>query len=133
MKFEDVKIGETFKVKFDKNAFFPKSMTCMYDNSRMKVLNKEFQISDDLLTHYRSFKCPKCKREAFGLGDAARLEDAEILKKVLSKTEFSFNRKVSFDGDNYLLRFPKELTKNMKIKEVNIAPIRKNKFMLTLS
>lgn len=119
------------EVKFGKNAFAPKTSYCDVDGSKMRLSKKDFFIAADIKASYKIFICPKCKKEYFGLDQASRYESFLALRKQLNGDISRFQRKISFDGDNYILRIPKHLAKG-KLKEATITPITEREFLVSI-
>src|SRR3989338_7259987 len=121
---------ETIKVTFGKDAFAPKSMYCSKDNTKMKKVFIDMPVSEFVRVKLNVFKCPKCREEGIGLDEAKKLDRALIINRLLSKKAIKFKRKLSFDGDNYTFRLPKELTQKLRRKEIEIIPIESNEALI---
>ncbi|MDD9953422.1 MAG: hypothetical protein OXR66_03735 [Candidatus Woesearchaeota archaeon] len=131
MKNIDLEKLEGVDVEFSKDAFTSKGTTyCGKDNRKMKLVAKNYPLSGGITLTIKVFRCPKCKRELLGFDEAQKLDTALEVKRALEKTSFSFTRKLSFDGDNFTLRLPKELTKGLKKRQVAITPLAKRKVMM---
>lgn len=127
----DLEKLEDVKVTFGKDAFAPKVMYCDECNIRMKKVSVEMSISLDIKVRLDAFKCPKCKEESVGLDEAKKLGKALVMSRLLSnKYSFSFKRKLSFDGDNYIFRLPSELTKGERLKEVKVVPLESKEALI---
>ena len=61
------------------------------------------------------------------LEEAEKLDKALMINRML-KNEFKMERKLSFDGDNYLFRIPKEFTGKISKRKVEILPMSSKGF-----
>lgn len=96
----------------------------------MKKATKEISISENIRILLDIFKCPKNHEEMIGLDQAQKLDKALIINRLLSDNAFSFKRKLSYDGTNYIFRLPNELTQGKMHKEVIITPLEKNEIVV---
>ena len=121
---------EDVKVTFGKHAFAPNVMYCDKCNIEMEKVNTEISVSDYIKVKLNVFRCPKCKEEMIGLDEAKKLDRALVVNRLLSQEHsFSFKRRLSFDGNNYIFRLPSELTKG-KHTEVRIIPLESNEALI---
>lgn len=121
---------EDVKVTFGKEAFAPRVMYCDKCDIKMKGAEIEINISENVKVKLNAFRCHKCKEEALSLEEAKKLDKALIVSRLLSEDfSFSFKRRLSFDGNNYIFRLPNELTKG-KHTEVRIVPLESNEALI---
>lgn len=127
----DLEKLEDVKVTFGKDAFKPEVMYCDKCDLRMKKVSMDMSISSDIKIKLDMFRCPKCKEEGIGLDEAKKLDKALVMSRLLSNNySFSFRRKLSFDGDNYIFRLPSELTKGKRPKEVRVIPLESKEALI---
>ncbi len=129
---QDLEKLEDVEVTFGKGAFSPKKMYCNGCDLPMERANIEMTITPDIKVKLNIFRCLKCKEESMGLDEAKKLDKALIMGRLLSngKNQFSFKRKVSFDGDNFIFRLPSEMTKGKKPKEISVIPLELNEALI---
>ena len=120
---------EDVDVTFGEHAFAPESMFCDKCDLEMKKTSKYMTVSEDVKVNLDTFKCPKCKEEMIGLDEARKLDRALVINRLLQKNLFTFKRRLSFDGDNYIFRLPSELAKG-KHKEVEMLPLESNEALI---
>jgi len=118
------------KFKIEKGAFKPKVMHCSDCNIEMKLSNIEVNL-DGVSIRLSGFECPKCKKRYLGLEEATKLDKAMIISRIM-KNEFSMTRSLSFDGDNFTFRIPKEFTHDLRKKKVEIMPLGAKQFCATI-
>src|SRR3989344_3050748 len=116
----DLEKLEDVKITFGKSAFAPKAMHCDNDDSKMERAAIEMPISGDIKVKLNVFRCPKCNEEMLGFDEAKKLDRVLVMSRIMSEKSFSFKRRLSYDGDNFIFRLPNELTKGRKHKEVEI-------------
>lgn len=127
----DLEKLEDVKVTFGKDAFTPKVSYCGTDGAKMKKVNIEMPVSEYIKVSLNIFRCPKCKKERLGLDEAEKLDKALVMSRLISDNHsFSFKRKLSFDGDNYIFRLPSELTKGKRPKEVEVIPLESKEALI---
>ena len=126
----DLEKLEDVKVTFGKHAFAPRVMYCDKCDTKMEKVNVEMPVSEHIKVKLNVFRCPKCKEEMLGLDEAKKLDRALVVNRLLLQdNSFSFKRRLSFDGDNYIFRLPSELTKG-KHTEVTIIPLESNEALI---
>jgi hypothetical protein len=127
---EDVNLDalevEHFHVR--KGAFNPAVVHCEQCGRRLPLRDLDVNVGGGISVRLHGFKCPKCGTEYLGLQEAAKLDRAKLIHHSTSKG-FRLSRRISFDGDNYTLRIPKELTKNVKKRRIEITPLGANEFL----
>ena len=126
----DMEKLQDVKVTFGKHAFAPKVIYCDKCNIKMEKINVEIPVSEHIKVKLNIFRCSKCKEEMMGLDEAKKLDRALVVSRLLSQDYlFSFKRRLSFDGNNYIFRLPSELTKG-KHTEVRIIPLESNEALI---
>lgn len=123
MKNIDLEKLKDVKFTFGKRAFAPKVMYCSRCDTKMKKALIDMNLSEDIVVKLNIFRCPKDDEEMLGFDEARKLDRALVINRLLSKTLFGFKRKLSYDGDNYILRLPGEFTQGKKHTEVTIVPL----------
>ena len=123
----DIEKLENAEFEIDKEAFAPKTLHCSNCNIEMKKTEIEVQLDNNIFAKLNGFECHKCKKKYLGLEESKKLDKGMILSRALNKP-FKMTRKLSFDGDNYILRIPKEFTHNLINKEIEIVPLGDKEF-----
>ena len=126
----DLEKLEDVKITFGKSAFAPKVMYCDKDNTKMEKAAIEMPVSGEIKVKLNVFKCPKCNEEMLGFDEAKKLDRALVISRIMSEKSFSFKRRLSYDGDNFIFRLPNELTKGRKHKEVKITPLESREALI---
>lgn len=121
---------EDVNVTFSEQAFKPKVMYCDKCDRKMKKLTKEISVSKDVRVVLDVFQCPKGHEEMISIDQAKKLDKALIVNRLLLNKPFSFKRKLSYDGSNYVFRLPNELTRGKVHKEVIITPLERNEILV---
>jgi len=129
MKERNVDLDKLEKVKFDidKKAFRPKVLHCSKCNMKMKKAELEVQVDNQIYLKIEGFECSKCKKKYLGLAEATKLDKAMAFSRALNK-DFKMERTLSFDGDNYLFRIPKEFTHQVNKRKIEIIPLGAKEF-----
>ena len=115
----------------EKEAFALKIVHCSSCKKKMKKHEIEIPLPDALSIRLNGFTCRKCNKQYLGLDEARKLDRALIISRVFQKG-FSMKRKLSFDGDNYTFRIPKEFTHDVNKREIEIIPLGTNEFCVTI-
>ena len=110
---------EDVKFKIDKKAFEPKALTCSKCNIKMKKAEIEVNLDGGVSIKAFGLECKKCKKRYLGLEEAKKLDKAMIVSRMM-KSEFKMERSLSFDGDNFTFRIPKEFTHDVKKRKVDV-------------
>ena len=118
---------EDVKFKIDKTAFEPEALTCSKCKIKMKKTEIEVSLDGNIAVKALGFECPKCKKRYLGLGESKKLDKAMIISRMM-RNEFKMERSLSFDGDNFTFRVPKEFTHNVHRKKVEITPLGAKQF-----
>ena len=111
--------------EIEKEAFSPKELYCC--NKKMKKTEMEIQIDKYIYIKLKGFECDKCRKNYLGLDESKKLDNALILSRTVNK-DFKITRKLSFDGDNYIFRIPKEFTQGVNKRKVEIIPLGSKEF-----
>ena len=129
MKNKKLALEELGEVSFevDKKAFKPRFLRCSKCNLTMKKRELEIQVGEDIIIRIKGFECGKCGRQYLGLEDSKKLDKAMVLGRALKK-DFKMTRNLSFDGDNYTFRIPKEFTHDVSKKKIEIVPLGAKEF-----
>jgi len=130
MKNVDLEKLEDAKFTFGRRAFSPRKMYCGRCNNKMKRVPIDMYVSDDVRVTLNAFRCPKDNEEMLGFDEARKLDRALLISRLLSKNAYSFKRKLSYDGDNYILRLPAEYTQGKKREEITIVPLEHNEALI---
>jgi len=76
-----------------------------------------------------AYKCPKCGKELLDVDVASKLEREFALRHTNEKE--AQEMKISFDGRDYLIRFPKALSQTLSKKSsAKLLPVSKDEFLL---
>ena len=128
IKFEDL---EDVDFKIDKGAFEPEELTRSNCNIKMKKAEIEVNLEGGVNVKASGFECHKCKKKCLGLGEARKLDKALIVSRFM-RNDFKLERSLSFDGDNYTFRVPKEFTHDVHKNKIEIMPLGANQFCATI-
>ena len=118
---------EDVEFKIGNEAFKPKTLTCSKCDIQMKKSEIEINLEGDISIKVLGFECPKCKKRYLGLEEAKKLDKALIISRLVSE-DFKMERSLSFDGDNFIFRVPKEFTHDVHKKKVDIIPLGAKQF-----
>lgn len=134
MKMKEKKINldglENVKFKIEKGAFNPRTLTCSECNIKMKRTGIEINLGD-VNIKLLGFECPECKKRYLGLEEAKKLDKAMIISQIM-KNDFKLERSLSFDGDNFTFRIPKEFTHDVKKRKIEILPLGAKQFCASI-
>lgn len=118
---------ENVKFKIEKEAFKPKTLTCSRCNIKMKRTKIDINLEESISIILFGFECPRCKKRYLGLEEAKKLDKALIVSRMV-KNDFKMERSLSFDGDNFSFRIPKEFTHDVHKRKVEIIPLGARQF-----
>lgn len=118
---------EEVKFKIEKEAFEPKALTCSRCSLNTKKKEIELNLGGDVSIRLSGFECPKCKKRYLGLKEAQKLDKALVVSRIL-RNDFKLERSLSFDGDNFTFRIPKEFTRDVHKSKVDIIPLGAKQF-----
>lgn len=129
MKEEHVDLDKLEEVQFEieKGAFQPKVLHCSQCHLKMRKTELEIQVDQYLYMRVEGFECLKCKKKYLGLEEAKKLDKALVFRRALQR-DFTMERNLSFDGDNYTFRIPKEFTHHVKKRKIEIVPLGAREF-----
>ena len=119
------------QLKIEKQAFEPSSLTCSKCQIEMKKTEMDINLEGGIFIKLSGFECSKCKKRYLGLGESRKLDKAMILSRI-EKGGFKMERSLSFDGDNYTFRVPKDLTHNVHKKKIEIMPLGAGDFIASV-
>ena len=133
MKEEEPNLDRLEEVKFeiDKGAYNPKTVTCSRCNLKMQKAELDINLGSGIGIKVSGFECSKCKKKYLGLEQSRRLDKAMMINRIL-RDDFKIERSLSFDGDNFTFRIPKEFTQNVKKRKVEIMPLGSKKFCASI-
>jgi hypothetical protein len=127
MKNEYLNNLEKVEFTFGKDACSPKSMTCSKCNRKMDRGELDIELESGLYARLNGFCCPKCRERMLDLKEAKKLDRLMVLNRMFTNG-FKLERSLSFDGDNYTLRIPKEFTHLLHDKKIDIVPLSNKEF-----
>lgn len=123
----DLNALEMVDVKISSKAFKPEILHCSLCNKKMKKNLLEVEIDAELYLRLEGFECPQCHKKYLGLEEAKKLDKAFIFKRAIGR-DFKMERNLSFDGDNYTFRIPKEFTQQIHKRKIEITPLGATEF-----
>jgi len=135
ISFENLKekdLGEQVKFTFSKDAFKDKDLTCWECEHKMKRIKTLIGLPNtNLKATIEVFRCDKCNTEYLNGEQAKRFDKVLMITKALTEKGIMFERSLNNDGDNYLFRFPAQLTKGWKkYQKVDINPLSATEFLI---
>lgn len=133
LKPEDIEEKE-IKVKVAKGAF-KGPIHCQRCKIKMEKIHTDMDIPDgDITIHLEAYKCPKCGRERLSGNQAEKLDYfMAMIDAVKNRAKFKFRRAMNFDGHNWFVRFPNELTHDWKKKvESDVIPLTASDYLIHL-
>jgi hypothetical protein len=122
---------EKVSVKFDKSAFRPSKVTCTTCKKGMKKSEIIINLDQNMTITLQGFECDTCKRKYLSLEEATKLDKAFVLIRMI-ENDFKMTRALSFDGDNFTFRIPKEFTHDVQKRKIEIVPLGAKKFCATV-
>lgn len=122
---------EDAKFKIDKEAFKPKTLTCSKCNVKMEKAEIEVNLEGGVNIRLFGFECSQCKKRYLGLEEAKKLDKALIVSRIM-RNDFKMERSLSFDGDNFTFRIPKEFTHNVHKRKVELMPLGAKQFCVSI-
>jgi len=128
LKPEDLE--EEVKVRISKKAFRAKGLHCDICNKKMHKIFLDIEIPEtSLAIHLEAFRCDKCGKEYLNGEQAAKLDRALAIGKVIARKGIVYERAGNFDGSNVFVRFPAQIIKGKKIK-AEIMPLSPTEFFV---
>lgn len=122
---------EKVQVTLEKDSFQPSLLHCSICKIKMKKTELEIQVDLQLYLRLNGFECSKCHKKYLGLEEAKKMDKALIFNRAL-KRDFKMERSLSFDGDNYTFRIPKEFTQHVSKRKIEIVPLGAKEFCATV-
>ncbi|MCK4475875.1 MAG: YgiT-type zinc finger protein [Methanophagales archaeon] len=84
-----------------------------------------------IILDVEAYKCPNCGKELLDIDAASKLEREFALRHTDERE--AQEMKISFDGRDYLIRFPKALSQTLSKKSsVKLLPVSKDEFLLKI-
>jgi len=133
MEEKELNLDELDDVEFkiDKKAFEPETLVCSKCKLKMKKTEIEIKLGGGVNINVFGFECSKCKKKYLGLNEARKLDKAMIVSRMM-RNDFKMERSLSFDGDNFTFRVPKEFTHDVHKKKVEIIPLGAKQFCASI-
>jgi len=131
LKPEDLEEDE-IEFEIDKGAL-KGPLTCTKCNKKMEKTIVDFDLPGMAITlHLEAYKCLKCNKEYLSGDQAEKFDNMLILMDVLKKQpKIKFERAANYDGKNWFVRFPNDLTKTWdKTMITDIIPITNKDFFI---
>ena len=125
-------MNEKIKIKIGKGAF-KGSLHCPKCKLEMKKVITDLDLMDDKITlHLEAYKCIKCGRERLSEEQAIKLDQIMLMIDAMKeKIRFKFERVANYDGRNWFIRFPVEITRNWNRQmTANITPLSQKDFLI---
>lgn len=114
-----------FEVQLDSKA----PAYCRDCHIQMESRKIDVKRGNLMIMNVNAYKCPKCGKELLDVETASRLEREFALRHV--EEIKGYEVKISSDGRNYLIRFPKELSDTLATKKIaKILPIDADEFVI---
>lgn len=128
---EDLENKE-IKIEIDKDAF-KGPLICKKCNKKMEKVITDFDLPEGTLTlHLEAYRCPKCYKEYLSGEQAEDFDKMLVLMDAIKqKPKVKFERAANYDGKNWFIRFPADLTRNWNKKKItDIIPITNQDFFI---
>ncbi|MBI2141805.1 hypothetical protein HYU16_05290 [Candidatus Woesearchaeota archaeon] len=122
---------EDAQFQIEEGAFQPKTLTCTRCGSKAKKSQIEVVVGNDVSVRANGFECEKCGKRYLGLEEAKKLDRAMIVSRVL-RNDFKMERAISYDGDNWTMRIPKEFAHGVHKKKAEIMPLGARQFCVSI-
>lgn len=114
-----------FEIKLDSKA----PAYCTDCRIKMEPTKIDVKRGNILIMNVNTYKCPKCGKELLDVETASRVEREFALRHA--EEIKGYEVKISSDGRNYLIRFPKELSETLATKKIaKILPIDADEFVV---
>jgi len=124
--------NEKVKIKISKDAF-KSSLHCPKCNIEMKKIITDLDLAESQMTlHLEAYKCENCGRERLNGEQAIKLDQMMLMiDAIKEKIRFKFERAANFDGRNWFIRFPVEITRDWSKNMIaNITPLSTKDFLI---
>ena len=133
MEKEEIDFDELEDAQFqiEEGAFQPKTMTCTQCGSKAKKSQIEVIVGSNVSVRANGFECEKCRKQYLGLEEAKKLDRAMIVSRIL-RNDFKMERAISYDGDNWTMRIPKEFASSVHKKKAEIIPLGAKQFCVSI-
>lgn len=117
-----------FEVQLDSKV----PVYCTDCHIRLEPTKADIKRGNILIMNIDAYKCPKCGKELLDVETASRVEREFALRHA--EEIKGYEVKISSDGRNYLIRFPKELSRTLATKKIaKILPIDSDEFVLKVA
>ena len=115
----------TLEVKLETKA----PVYCTDCRIKMEPVKIDVKRGNIMIMNVTAYKCPKCGKELLDVETASRIEREFALRHA--EEIKGYEVKISSDGRNYLIRFPKELSKTLSTKKIaKILPVDADEFVV---
>ncbi|MBU4221451.1 MAG: hypothetical protein KKA10_07500 [Euryarchaeota archaeon] len=105
---------------------------CTDCHIKMKSGKIDVKRGDVMIMNVNAYRCSKCGKELLDVETASRLEREFALRHAEELKGYEV--KISSDGRNYLIRFPKELSNILATKKIaKILPIDADEFVIKVT
>ncbi len=133
MEKEEIDFDELEDAQFQikEGAFQPKTLTCAQCGSKAKKSHIEVIIGSDVSVKATGFECKKCGKQYLGLEEAKKLDKAMIVSRIL-RNDFRMERAISYDGDNWTMRIPREFAHGVQKQKAEIIPLGAKQFCVSI-
>ncbi len=102
---------------------------CTDCHIKMEPAKLDVKRGNIMIMNVNAYRCPKCGKELLDVETASRLEREFALRHA--EEIKGYEVKISSDGRNYLIRFPKELSKMLATKKIaKILPVDADEFVV---
>ena len=125
---------EAVNVRFAKDAFKAKSLHCGTCQRKTKRVSTEIIMPSGFVSiRLDVWRCSKCKKEYLNFEEAKKLDRALIISRAMAPEAFSTKRALSFDGDNYIVRIPADVARNLgKKPHADLTPLSSRELLIHL-
>jgi YgiT-type zinc finger domain-containing protein len=114
-----------FEVKLEPKA----PAYCTDCRIKMEPIKIDVKRGNIMIMNVNAYKCPKCGKELLDVETASRIEREFALRHAEGIKGYEV--KISSDGRNFLIRFPKELSKTLATKKIaKILPVDADEFVV---
>jgi len=114
-----------FEVQLDPKI----SAYCIDCHIKMEPAKIDIKRGNIMMMNVNVYRCQKCGKELLDVETSSRIEREFALRNA--EEIKGYEVKISSDGRNYLIRFPKELSKMLATKKfAKILPIDTNEFVV---
>lgn len=131
LKPEDL-TDEEVEIGIDKDAF-KGPLTCTRCDKEMRKVSIDFDLPREPITlHLEAYRCTSCNKEYLSGEQAEKFDELlTLLDAFKQQPKVKFERAANYDGKNWFIRFPTDLTKKWNRKMItDIIPISNNDFFI---